>query len=149
MLARFEEKYIPEPNSGCWLWIANMYSNGYGQIKFNGRPRGAHRVSWQLHRGDIPEGLCVCHRCDNRACVNPDHLFLGTYADNVADQIAKGRLNPPRGERQGNSKLTANDVLAIRADPRTCREIAEDYGISNPHVSDIKNMKRWKHVPCA
>lgn len=151
LMERFEDKFIPEPNSGCWLWIANAFPSGYGQIKAKGKPRLAHRVSWELYNGPIPEhdsyhGICVCHKCDNPSCVNPDHLFLGTQSDNVADQVKKGRTNPPKGESQVNAKLTEADVLAIRADPRTYREIAPDYGITHPHVSDIKNRKRWRHI---
>lgn len=146
LIKRFEEKFITEPNSGCWLWVANIYTNGYGQIKINGRPVGAHRVSWELYRGRIPEDLCVLHKCDNPPCVNPDHLFLGTQADNVADQIKKGRLNPPYGERQGRAKLATSDILAIRDDLRTHKEIAAGYGIASSHVSDIKLRKKWRHL---
>jgi hypothetical protein len=90
---RFAKYVHPEPNSGCWLWVGNAIPHGYGIIRIN-KPRTqrlAHRVSWQVHRGDIPTGLCVLHRCDNRLCDNPDHLFLGTQRDNLQDMLRKGR----------------------------------------------------------
>lgn len=90
---RFDAAYIPEPNSGCWLWlrVLNKKDDGYGTLRLNGICQSAHRVSWVLHRGTIPEGLWVLHRCDVPSCVNPDHLFLGTHQDNVDDKMRKGR----------------------------------------------------------
>lgn len=81
-----------DKSGDCWLWIASGARPGYGQFRFNGRNQGTHRVAWQLVNGPIPKGLCVCHRCDVKRCVNPDHLFLGTSADNNRDMAAKGRL---------------------------------------------------------
>lgn len=99
-LARqFWDKAVPEPNSGCFLWIGSIWppghrtSYGYGQVRRNGRLVSAHRVAWELTNGAIPSGLLVLHHCDVTCCVNPDHLFLGTYADNIADMVQKGRGN--------------------------------------------------------
>lgn len=90
---RFEDKYIPEPNSGCFLWLRYLDSEGYGGFQINGRWDKAHRAAWTIAHGDIPHGLHVLHRCDNPCCVNIDHLFLGTQTDNNRDRDAKGRTN--------------------------------------------------------
>src|ERR1700743_415846 len=87
----FDEFYTPEPNSGCWLWLRAFEPGAYGKIQIKGKCVGAHRMSWQVHKGPIPEGKLVLHKCDVRLCVNPDHLFLGSYFDNTMDAITKGR----------------------------------------------------------
>ena len=89
---RFHSKYAPVPFSGCWVWMGALSGKGYGKLMLKEhRLESAHRLSWLLHRGPIPDGLHVLHRCDVRTCVNPDHLFLGTNLDNIRDRIAKGR----------------------------------------------------------
>lgn len=99
--SRFEAKFIPEPNSGCWLWVGSTIPDGYGYFSVaTNKNIGAHRVSWLLYRGSIPDGAHVLHRCDNPPCVNPDHLFLGDHAANVADRVAKGRSY--RGKRHAD-----------------------------------------------
>jgi len=143
---RFEDKVIPEPNSGCWLWDGAA-SKGYGQIGVGGKLLYAHRVSWERTHGDIPEGSHVLHRCDVTLCVNPDHLFLGTHKDNMRDMAKKGRQRSgARGVTHGSARLTEEQVLAIRKDLRPQAEIAIEHGISQPTVSDIKNGRRWKHL---
>lgn len=146
---RFDAKWMPEPNSGCWLWLAATKRRGYGTISLGSAGDGesaAHRVSWELYRGPIPTGLWVLHKCDVPSCVNPAHLFLGTSNDNVADMLAKGRARPPRGDRHWTTHLTDSDVVAIRNAPPPYREIAERFGVSESTVADIRNLKRWRHI---
>jgi len=138
----FNDKYRVDAG-GCWMWTASCDRDGYGHLMVAGRLRVAHRLSWELHRGPIPDGRQVCHTCDTPACVNPDHLFLGTQRDNMRDCVAKGRM-PRKGEDNNASKLTEVDVSAIRADPRLQREIAVDYGVTQPHISAIKRKENWK-----
>lgn len=102
----FARHFIPEPYSGCWIWTAGVGARGYGSLGFNGKSHRAHRVSWILFRGQIPNGLCVCHRCDTKLCVNPNHLFLGTQADNIHDAMLKGRFLASRPKRERKPKAT-------------------------------------------
>lgn len=119
-------------------------------MKFGGRPSAkAHRVSWEIHNGAVPTNLYVCHKCDNPLCVNPEHLFLGTPKDNMADMITKGRKNEAgkaRGSAQGNACLTDDDVRAIRrrrAAGELLRTIAADFGIGTTQVSDLARRRSW------
>lgn len=130
----------------CWPWTGCRTPKGYGLAGFTSGTVGAHRLSYRMHKGEIPPGMVVCHRCDNPPCCNPNHLFLGTHRDNVLDKIAKGRDNSPNGSRHWNSKLTEAQAFAIYNDPRTQREIVADYGISRGTVSQIKNGQGWRHV---
>src|SRR5580765_4132099 len=131
---RFYSKFIGEPNSGCWLWTAAVLKDGYGHIAAGGRHGmylQAHRASWEIHRGPIPPGVCVLHKCDTPSCVNPDHLFLGTQLENIADRHAKGRSRAPR-------KLTAGALKEIRARVvagETRRDLAEEFGVDPSTVS--------------
>lgn len=102
---RFEEKYIPVPEAGCWLWTAAVDTYGYGRIGFGDGLISAHRVSWALYRGEIPNGLCVLHACDVPSCVNPDHLFLGTHSDNSKDCFNKGRSKILKCQPFGNARI--------------------------------------------
>ena len=148
---RFDEKYYAEPRDGCWLWEGSINNGGYAAIGVGKKMVHAHRVSWELHIGPIPEGegyhgTCVCHHCDVRSCVRPDHLFLGDHQQNMADRDAKGRRADASGEAVGTAKLTDAKVLEIRADSGTHREIAEKYGIDRSNVGYIKARKTWKHI---
>ena len=141
---KFDEMYMPEPNSGCWLWIAATCGGERGVMRVDGVTIIAARVSYEMHKGDIPEGIFVCHHCDNPSCVNPDHLFLGTQADNLSDMVNKGRSST--GDRHWNSKLTPSDVIAIRSDARSHGAIAKDYGVVRQHVGRIKSRGKWGHI---
>ncbi len=130
---------------GCWVWTATRERKGYGKIRADGKMRQAHRVSYELHRGGIPDGMFVCHHCDNRACINPDHLFLGSHADNMEDMKSKGRQQI--GVRNRQAKLTEADIVAIRAARGAPQpELARTYGVSQSHISDIQTGKKWANV---
>ena len=143
---RFCEKYTIEPNSGCWLWNAALGSNGYGLISDGGKLYRAHRASWVIHRGLIPNELWVLHRCDVKACVNPDHLFIGSAQDNVDDMVTKGRQKILRGEANGGSKLIARQVVDIRTATGFYHEIAARFGVHQSQVTRIKNGHTWGHL---
>lgn len=156
---------VVDDASSCWEYRKLDSHGKYGAIKVEGRPLRAHRVSWELHFGPIPGGLFVCHRCDNPPCVRPDHLFLGTPADNSADMVAKGRSYTPsgadhysarspgkvrRGEAAPRSILTEEQVRAIRsrlaAGGITQRALAAEYGVSPATIWVIASGRVWKHV---
>jgi hypothetical protein len=142
---RFHESYIPEPNSGCWLWIGTDRGQfGYGNIIRNGTHLGAHRASWELHYGPIPDGMFVCHRCDVRACVNPKHLFLGSIQENNLDSRAKGRN--VKGAKHGCAKLTEEQARAIKASVRSLTELAAQFGISRASASAVRTGRTWRHL---
>jgi hypothetical protein len=152
VIERFWAKVDRNGPNGCWLWTASLTSYGYGQIGIAGRNINAHRLSWELHNGPIPEhdsyhGYCVCHTCDNRRCVNPAHLFLGTQKDNLHDMAAKGRKNTEcmRGEGNPNSKLTSSDVCAIRelaSQGVGFREIGRRFGVGHSTIGGIVR-RQW------
>lgn len=142
---RFNSRWMPEPFSGCWIWTCETGGKmQYGS--FQGRV--AHRVSWEIHNGVIPKGICVCHHCDTPLCVNPNHLFLGTIADNNRDMAAKGRVKHVgiKGEQSNFAKLTEAEVLSIRAACGTQREIAKQFRTSKSNVHDIRSRRNWRHI---
>lgn len=131
--------------TGCWEWSGNT-SGGYGRVRHNGRYIVAHRGSYIIHVGEIPDGLLVCHHCDNRSCINPDHLFLGTHSENTQDMLNKGR--GLTGEKSTSAKLCEVDVLLIRdlESVKPQQVIADWFGVCQAHVSDIIRRKTWKHI---
>ncbi len=143
LVARFESKF--EKTDGCWEWAGSKGVRGYGSFKFNETLK-AHRFSYLLYVGPIPDGMSVCHKCDNPSCVNPDHLFLGDHFANMRDKMAKGRGNHLVGSSHPRSRLTEDDVRAIRADTRFQVEIAKAFGIKQAQVSEIKRRVAWAHV---
>ena len=151
------------PSTGCTEWTSAKTSFGYGRVscgrEFNNMR--AHRLSWAIVNGPIPEDMCICHSCDNPSCINPDHLFLGTKLDNTADMVSKGRHFTPfkeinrvkenpelaaRGEANGNSILTEDIVRQIRSFPGGLDETAEKFGIGRTTAWRVKTYRSWKHV---
>lgn|SRR5262245_43813701 len=150
LVNRFWAKVIK--GDGCWLWTGTIINTGYGQIRESRsgteRSFSTHRLSWELHFGPIPDGMQVLHRCDVRACVRPDHLFLGTVRDNHADKVRKGRQT--RGVMIFCAKLDDATVREIRrryaAGGSTQQALADEFGVTKPHIWQIINRRRWKHV---
>lgn len=170
--ARFDSRVYHEPNTGCWLWggatSERGYGNAYAGVDGVRRQWGAHRLSWARHNGRVPDKMeFVCHKCDVPACVNPEHLFLGTPKENTQDMMRKGRRVAPsvsnraRGERHGSklnpdsvlkganhpaAKLSEADVFAIRDTSLPGTVMAAKYGVSNNTISRIRSRLIWRHV---
>ena len=132
--------------TGCAEWTGYRDGDGYGIVRVGGKNKRAHRVSYTLSMGPIPDGFHVLHRCDNPPCINPDHLFLGTNYDNVKDKISKGRDRGVHGTENRHNKLTPEQVIEIRNSTGTQRAVAAQYGVSGSLVNYIRNRKSWKHL---
>lgn len=148
--SRFWSKVERLGPDDCWPWKGTKCPRGYGTLKNvqHTKPRNlkAHRASWLVQKGTIPDGLCVCHRCDNPSCVNPEHLFLGTHDDNMKDMAAKGRADPPIGSEHPVSRLEESDVEVILQDDRAYHVIAAQYGVHPTIIARIKTGQGWYHV---
>ena len=136
----------------CWNWLGYKVGNGYGRftlpdVEKPKRVVAAHRLAWTIANGDIPNGLYVCHACDNRACCNPAHLWLGTHQENIADMMKKGRAYDRRGEKHPRTQLSNADVKTIRhlyfAERRTQKELGKFFGIHRSSVSNIVTGYSW------
>lgn len=144
--ARFWEKVERRGRDECWEWRGSVRPDGYGSL---GELGYAHRYSYQLHHGAFDETLHVCHTCDNRSCVNPRHLFLGTHQDNMRDMEQKGRRARLPGSSNGFAKLTESEVLAIRhrvAAGETRKALGAEYGVSADNIGIIARGLTWQHV---
>ena len=146
LLERFFQNVVIDPVSNCWVWRAGKDGVGYGLFRYNGISKRTHRVIYEMAVGPILNKLLVLHRCDNPSCVNPWHLFLGTYDDNAADAALKGRARRAIGAFNGNVRLTEDEVFQIRSDKRKQDKIAKEYGIAQTTVSAIKRRVNWKHL---
>lgn len=154
LAGRFWPKVDCRGPDECWPWTASCRRSGHGQIAIGSTTIGAHRASWIIHHGPVPEGLFVCHHCDNPPCVNPAHLFLGTHDDNMADMRAKSRGVVPapavmRGTVNPNSKIdeaTVSEIRRRRQSGETVRSVAASVGLSPAQISRIANGKRWAHL---
>lgn len=147
--ALFWSKVDKRGASECWNWTAGLFKTGYGKFNINGKLRRAHRVSWEFANGrPAPDDLDICHTCDNRACVNPAHLFLGTRSDNMKDAVKKGRAKGliPSGERHPSARLTAQQAREIRNSTEDALAVAARYGITRTHVYQIRLGLKWKHA---
>lgn len=127
----------------CLEWPGAIDTRGYGHFRSGRQIVRAHRAAFESAFGAIPHGAHVLHKCDNRRCCNPEHLRLGTHAENMADMVSKGRSHKPSGESNGRALLSDADVSAIRADPRGTRTIAKDYPVSRSAIQRIKTGRAW------
>lgn len=153
---RFNKWWKEDPVTGCWNWTGKLLDTGYGQFNLTGsRPVLSHRAAWILYKGDIPDNpssaygtYYMCHTCDNPACVNPDHLFLGDQQANMDDKMGKDRHNygVSRGVNHGNAKVTEDDVRAIRASSESLSALAKRYGVARSTMAAIRKRETWQHV---
>ena len=151
-IKRFESKI--QKGSGCWEWVGSKNAQGYGRFPYKRKTVLAHRFSYALHFGPIPRGsgfhgTCVCHRCDNPGCVNPNHLFLATSRENTADKVVTGRQVRFIGERNQSAKLPESDVREIRTRRKlgeSQESIASDFGICRATISSIDRGITWSHI---
>jgi hypothetical protein len=145
---RFESQFIPEPNSGCWLWTEKLDRDGYGRFCCgDGKTVSAHRFSWQSNFGDLNPDMNVCHTCDVPCCVNPEHLFLGSHIENQADKFRKGRA--ARGEKIGISKFVGSQIIEmreLRKSGLTFNDLGIKFDCAPSTAHRICTNQGWKHI---
>lgn len=153
LIDRIRDGSTHNEDSKCVEWNRHCNADGYGMLWLNGKSERTHRASWIAHKGEIPKGMHVLHKCDNRKCVNQDHLFLGTHADNMADKVKKSRQARPagkRGEAHYKTTLTNDDVVDMRImlcnESTSYRAMALLYDVSPMTVCNIKNRNTWTHI---
>jgi hypothetical protein len=135
---------IPEPNSGCWLWLGTLDKKGYGVLSVGGKKAFAHRISLKVHGVHMKPSEWALHHCDNPCCVNPEHLYPGSNADNVEDRVRRGR--GLAGSRNTNSKLTERQVIEMRSLEETSIIVAAKYGVSTNTVRRVRGRYGWMHI---
>ena len=153
-LSFVEANSIPEPNSGCWLWLGSSSPDGYGLVgkRQNNAPIYAHRVACEAVHGEIPCGMYACHHCDNPSCVNPDHLYIGTPSENISDAYRRKRRSRtnsgtfPEGETHRNAKLNVDAVRFIRKSHEGVASLGRRFGVSMSSISDVRAGRTWVHV---
>ena len=142
------------PETQCWEWQGSK-RNGYGRMIVGSRKdqtrksESAHRVSYEIYHGEIPNGMEVCHKCDNPCCINPEHLFVGTRQDNMRDREIKGRNKPQQGEKNGRAKLTQSQIIEIRQSRNfgmSYGQLANNFGVNKKTIIDIVKGKNWRSV---
>jgi hypothetical protein len=143
---RFWKNTDVRSSDECWIWKRSVFRFGHGRFTMDSKNMQAHRAAWMLIKGEIPDGLCVLHRCDNPPCVNPRHLFLGTQLDNLKDRDDK--LRTARGQRGGRAKLTEQDVFLIRSAAGIVPQsaLATQFGVCQASISLIVHRKTWAHI---
>ncbi len=155
--SRFEEKFKKQKN-GCWIWKSSKSNSGYGKFNIRGKHVIAHRYSYELYKEKIPPGMLICHKCDNKLCVNPDHLWIGTQKENINDAKKKGRLPNLKGirkplccvgENHYLSKLKNKDIFEIKRLYKSGvsgYRLHKMYNVTKKCISDILKNKTWKHL---
>ena len=148
LIGRLERNSMPEPNTGCWFWIKSLTIDGYGRMGYMGSLMLSHRASYLAHKGDIPKGYCVCHKCDNPSCINPEHLFLGTHEQNMNDRNSKKR--DPRGIMFSHTKFTESDIRKIRTVYKqgglSMAKIGKQFNTDSSQIYRIVRGKTWGHI---
>lgn len=143
---RFEAKFVTH-ESGCWNWKFPKPGGRANTFNLFGKTQNAHKAAYRIYKGEVPDGLCILHTCDNGLCVNPEHLFLGTHKENTEDMYKKGRNVTLRGEQKTKtSKLNNAAVFDIRSSTLNGNQLAKKYGVTRSVIYDVLEKRSWKHL---